>query len=335
MAENYRVRPKVSVIIPIYGVENYIGRCARSLLNQTMQKDVELIFINDASEDKSIDILKSVIDEHQCYPGVIEIISHDVNKGLPSSRNTGLDAAKGEYVIHVDGDDYAEPGMLELLYKAVSERDADFAWCDYYITFSENKRIIKQPNVQTPDDAVRCMLRGSMKYNVWNKICRRQLYIDNDIRFPDGNAMGEDLTMILVALHAKNCIYVQKSLYNYVQNPNQMTSEYNEKKLASLLFNCQRICRYIDKNFSRLGIESEYAALCQLMKWPFLLDGKYDSYRRWHEWFPESNKLIWQTKGVNKRIKFIEWSAAMHLWPIVWMHYIMVIKLYYGIVYGK
>lgn len=327
--------PIISLVVPIYGVENHIKRCAESLLEQTMKEGVELIFINDATKDRSIEILKEVISLYPDYPGDIRIISHETNKGLPAARNTGLEAAKGEYVVHIDGDDFAEPRMLELLYKAVTENDADFAWSNYYITFGSKKRIIEQPFFSTPEDAVRGMLRGTMKYNVWNKICKLSLFRNHDIRFPEGNAMGEDLTMIMVALHARKCVFVKDVLYNYVQNEGQMTAVYDDKKLASLRFNCDRLRQYIELYFPDSGLESENAALCQLMKWPFLLDGKIESYRRWHEWFPESNRYIWQTKGINLRIKFIEWCAAKHLLPIVWLHYILVIKLFYGLVYGK
>lgn len=327
--------PLISVIVPIYGVERYIKHCAESLLNQTMKEGIELIFINDATKDKSIEILNEVLNQHPDYHGDIKIISHKENRGLPAARNTGLDVAKGEYVIHIDGDDFAEPEMLELLYNAVNENDADFAWCNYYITFKNKKRIIAQPSFIESMDAVRGMLRGSMKYNVWNKICRRSLYYDNGIIFPSGNAMGEDLTMIMVALHARKIAFVNQPLYNYVQNEGQMTATCDEKKMASLRFNCERIRRYIEQKFPNSGLDTENAALCQLMKWPFLLDGKIDSYRRWHEWFPESNKYIWQTKGINFRIKFIEWCAAKQLLPVVWLHYILVIKIFYGLVYSK
>lgn len=324
---------KISVIIPMYGVEKYIARCAKSLFEQTLVDGVEFIFIDDASKDKSREVLETVIHEYSAKGLNVKVVTHDKNKGLPSARNTGLKYAVGEYVIHIDGDDYLEKDALEVLYGAVEKNNADVAWCDYYITFEHKKRIIAQPDFSTPEDAVRGMLRGTMKYNVWNKLCRRSLYSENDIQFPDGKSMGEDLTMIMVFLHARNCVYVNRALYNYVQNPDQMTATYNEEKLDALRHNCYRLSQYIDENFAHIDYRREYSALKQLMKWPFLLDGKYSSYKRWHQWFPESNAFIWQTEGVNKRIKLIEWCAAKHLLPIVWLHYILVIKLYYGIVY--
>ena len=324
---------KISVIIPMFGVEKYIARCAQSLFEQTLIDGVEFIFIDDASKDKSYEVLLSVINYYSNRSLDVKIIRHSKNLGLPSARNTGLKHARGEYIMHVDGDDYLEKDALELLYQAAKSNDVDVVWCDYYIAFEHKKRVIYQPQYETPEDAVRGMLRGSMKYNVWNKLCRSSLYNDYGINFPEGKSMGEDLTMIMVFLHARSCAYVKKTLYNYVQNPGQMTANYNDEKLESLCYNCNRISKYIERKFNHIDYRSEYSALKQLMKWPFLLDGKYSSYKRWHEWFPESNAFIWQTKGVNFRIRFIEWCAAKKLWPIIWLHYILIIKFYYGVVY--
>lgn len=324
---------KISVIVPMYGVEQYISRCARSLFDQTFIEDVEFLFIDDASKDKSSDVLKNVINEYTERHLNVRIIRHECNKGLPSARNTGLSHAQGEYILHVDGDDYLEIDAIEQLYTAVQSTNADVAWCDYYVATEKKKKLMVQPCFDNPQDAVKGLLRGTLRYNVWNKLCRRSLYTDNCITFPDGRSMGEDLTMIMVFLHARTCVYVNKPLYNYVQNPGQMTAVYNEEKYSALLYNCDRVAQYIDAHFNHLGYRNEYSSLKQLMKWQFLLDGKYSSYKRWHKWFPESNAYIWQTEGVNTRIKFIEWCAAKHLFPIIWLHYIIVIKFYYGIVY--
>lgn len=323
---------KVSVIIPIYKVELFIERCVVSLMEQTLD-DVEYIFVDDASPDGSVNILREVVERYSLRKDCVKIINHSENKGLPAARNTGLAEATGEYIFHCDSDDFVELDMLESLYNKAKECDADVVWCDYYITFDKKRRIIAQPQFETPQDAVRGMLRGKMKYNVWNKLVKRLLYVDNKITFPEGKSMGEDLTMIMAFLHAKKCAYVNKPLYNYVQNPNQMTATYNEEKLESLKYNCNRISQYIENKFGDADYRNEYSALKQLMKWPFLLDGKYSSYKRWHKWFPESNAFIWQTKGVNTRIKIIEWCASKHLWPIIWIHYIVVIKWFYGIMY--
>ena len=324
---------KISVIVPIYGVENYIGRCAESLFSQTMTDGVQYLFINDCTKDLSVERLQEVVGRYPELKNQIFVINHEVNKGLPSARNTGLKAARGEYIMHVDGDDYCEPDAIRLLYESAVVNDSDFVWCDYYITFPNKRRVISQPCYATPVEAGKGMLHGAMKYNVWNKLCRRCIYEKNGITFPDGYSMGEDLTMIMVALNASRCSFVKEPLYNYVQSDTQMTACYDEKKLDELSYNCRRITGYIDRKFPDLHLESEYSALQLLMKWPFLLDGKLSSFRRWLEWFPESGKYIWQTKGVNTRIKLVEWCASKRMFPVIWLHYILIIRLFYGIMY--
>ena len=164
------ITPEISVIVPIYGVEKYIARCAESLFSQTMTENVEFLFVDDSTKDNSIQVLQHIISKYPHLESQISIIRHRENKGLPAARNTGLSKAKGRFVVHVDGDDFAEPQMLESLYKAVVDNHADFAWCDYYIAFNNKKRVISQPSFTEPIDAVRGIFRGSMKYNVCNKI---------------------------------------------------------------------------------------------------------------------------------------------------------------------
>ena len=94
-------QPFVSVIVPIYGVEKYIERCARSLLEQTIE-NIEYIFVNDCTKDNSIAILESVIKEYPHREHQVRIIHHGTNKGLPQARKTGLLNAHGEYIAHCD-----------------------------------------------------------------------------------------------------------------------------------------------------------------------------------------------------------------------------------------
>ena len=196
--------------------------------------DIDIPMLRSTSRDRLTD------EEEHRLADKVKLITHKQNQGLPAARNTGLAVASGEYIFHCDSDDYMELDMLESLYNKAKGCDADVVWCDFFLSFEINERYMKQPSYSTPTDALKAMLSGAMKYNVWNKLCRRSLYVENGITFPDGKSMGEDLTMVMVFLHAKSCTYVNKPLYNYVQNPNQMTAVYNEEKLESLRYNCTR-----------------------------------------------------------------------------------------------
>ena len=181
---------KISIIIPIFKVSNFIERCVCSLFEQTLQ-DVEYIFVDDASPDDSIEILKSCIERYPERKGQVTILTHEQNKGLPAARNTGLAVATGEYVFHCDSDDFVEKDMLEDMYNAAEATDADMVYCDFYLSFEKNERYMSNPAYETAEDMFKLgLLGGNMKYNVWNKLVRRSLYVDNGITFPAGHAMG-------------------------------------------------------------------------------------------------------------------------------------------------
>lgn len=118
---------KISVIIPIYNVERFITRCAISLMKQTLKEDVEFIFVDDATPDRSIDLLQEVINQYPERRNQVRLIRHAKNKGLPAARNSGLKVAVGEYIFHCDSDDWLELDMLETLYDvAVKNRPISY-----------------------------------------------------------------------------------------------------------------------------------------------------------------------------------------------------------------
>lgn len=188
---------KVSVIIPVYKVEKFVERCVRSLMEQTMD-GIEYIFVDDASPDDSILILHKVLVDYPERSERVKILVHSENKGLPAARNTGLAVAKGEYVFHCDSDDFVEKDLLSTLYEVACCEKADIVWSDYYVSYPNNERYMRQPSYDTPEAALKGMLHGRMKYNVWNKLVKRSLYIEHDITFPAGYAMGEDMTMMFL-----------------------------------------------------------------------------------------------------------------------------------------
>lgn len=202
--------PKVSVISPVYGVEQFVSRAAESMFSQTLE-DVEFIFVDDCTPDNSIQIIKDVLDRFPERANQVNIIRHEKNRGLPSARNSGLEAASGEYIFHWDSDDYADPDMLERMYNYAAKEDFDIIWADWYLTFEQRERYMDQPSYSTTIEALKAMLGGAMKYNVWNKLAKRSLYIDYDIRFPDGFGMGEDMTMMLLFAHAERVSHIGKA----------------------------------------------------------------------------------------------------------------------------
>lgn len=324
---------KVSVIIPVYNVERFINRCAKSLLEQTLQ-DVEYIFVNDATPDNSMSILSSVIKNYPDRIGHIKILEHSCNKGLPAARNTGLKAASGEYIFHCDSDDYVEPDMLETLYETAVKNNADIVWCDWFLTFGKNERYMKQPDYDTPLDAIKAMLGGAMKYNVWNKLVKRELYHKNDIVFPEGYGMGEDMTMILPFAFARKVKYIPKAFYHYVKtNTGAFTQNHSVKHLTDLQYNVSRIERSLSNKFGD-DLTKEIAFLKLETKFPLLIMGdSVEQYRQWNRLYPEANKYILQNTYISMRSRALEWFAWKKQWWIIKLYYWAVIRLVYGVIY--
>lgn len=324
---------KISIIIPIYNVENYIERCADMLMSQTLSNELDYIFVNDATTDKSIEILQSVLDRYPERKGLVTIINHESNKGLPSARNTGLSVANGDYIYHCDSDDYLEPNTLELLYKTAIENDADIVWCDYKEIWPSGERYKKQPVFRTAEDAICGMLVGQMEYNVWNKLVKRTLYTGNGISFPNGFSMGEDLTMISLFANARKVAYVPEPLYNYVRtNVSAMTYSMSSDKMKSLAHNVYEMEDYLVKKFgSKFNLE--IATLKLNLKWPYLISSSsLVAYKEWNNWYKEASSYI-NKQHVSKRIKFLERCAEKKMyWPIL-LHYWVVIRGLYSLKY--
>ena len=126
---------KVSVCIPVYGVEKYIERCARSLFEQTIMDGIEFIFVNDCTKDKSIEILEQVVEKYPQRKNHVKIINRQRNGGLVAARNTALEHAAGDYIIHCDSDDWVDRDLYEKMYEQAVVSGADLVCapivCEY------------------------------------------------------------------------------------------------------------------------------------------------------------------------------------------------------------
>lgn len=322
---------KISVIVPIYNVGKFIERCVRSLMEQTMD-NVEYIFVDDASPDNSIQILQKVLSDYSGRRDNVSILAHAENKGLPAARNTGLAVATGEYIFHCDSDDFVEKDLLSTLYETACRENADIVWCDYYISYPNNERYLKQPFYDTPEAALKGMLHGRMKYNVWNKLAKRSLYTDNNITFPAGYAMGEDMTMMFLFSYAHKVAYVGKALYHYVSNNASMTNVPKPNHLVELKHNSDRVLSFLEKRYNGTWKEEGYSFML-LMKWPFLTGHNSKLYPLWKEWCPEANSHIWKRKEVSLRIRFVEACAAHGQFWLVKLHDWIVLRFLYSIIY--
>lgn len=323
---------RVSVIIPFYKVASFMERCVRSLLEQTLQ-DVEFIFVDDASPDGSRSILEHVAAD---YNRDVKILTHDQNKGLPAARNTGLVEARGDFIYHCDSDDYLEPTMLEDLYYAATEQQADFVYSDFYLDFGTSRRVMINPDYADPEQMIKeGFLAGLMKYNVWNKLAARKLYVESGLQFPEGHGMGEDMTMILLATYASRTAHVAKPLYHYVKlNDNAFSNTFSQRHLDDIRFNADRtIAGLADWN---VADKEHYLSFFKLnLKLPFLFSDDRSQYRLWKEWYPEANRYIKLNNHQPLRTRLIQQWAAAGLLPLVRLYSFFVNNIYYGFRYRR
>ena len=142
--------PLVSVIVPMYGVENYIARCAESLFAQTYPH-IEFIFVDDGCKDRTVDVLRGILGKQEpALQARVRIISKE-NAGLPHARKTGLDAATGEYVLHVDSDDWLEPTAVEKLVRKAVETEADIVVYDFWKEYPNRSKLDSERDSSVAD----------------------------------------------------------------------------------------------------------------------------------------------------------------------------------------
>ena len=239
--------PKVSIIVPMYNMEQYIERCAISLFEQTY-KDIEYIFIDDHSQDKTLALLETLIDQYGLNDKVV-LIKKEINQGQAVARWDGLMMARGIYVGMVDSDDYVTPEYIEALVMEAEKSSADITFCDYWYDYGEHKRLCK---VNPPVDLDLCqakLMSGEIGNFFWNKLIKRELYLNNDIHPIEGVNMYDDKSvMFQLAYFCKKISYVNQPLYYYNRiNSNSISVQAKEKAIEPAI----KVVRLIDDFFSR------------------------------------------------------------------------------------
>lgn len=214
--------PKVSVIIPIYGVEKYIERCARSLFEQTLD-DIEYIFINDCTKDCSVEILEGILKEYKKRVLQTRIVSMSSNSGQAVVRRYGIQLAKGEYIIHCDSDDWVEPMMYETMYDKAKLGDYDVVICDYFISEGIGKDTLVSANVPVDRVAlIKAFFNNKVHGSVWNKLVRTSLY--TQVMCYPKDDMLEDLVLSTQVVYYSNRIaHISQPFYHYFVNESSIS----------------------------------------------------------------------------------------------------------------
>jgi len=299
--------PKVSVIVPVYNVENYIEKCLITLVNQTLQ-EIEIIVVNDGSTDNSKDIINKFLNK---YPNKIKYLEKE-NGGLSDARNFGMPVATGEYIAFLDSDDYVELNMYEEMYNKAKEENSDYVECDF---------IWEYPNKTKVDTGLEYYGKEEMllkaRVVAWNKLIRREILEKNDFKFTKG-VRYEDVDFFYKLVPNLNKVsFVRKPFIHYVQRNTSIANTQNEKTKDIFVVLDNTIKYYKENNlFEEYKNELEYTytrfLLCSsLLRIVKIKDKKVKkdlltiTWKKLNETFPEWKKNIYLKKSKSLKNLYI------------------------------
>lgn len=220
----------ISIIVPIYNVEQYLNQCLQSVCSQSYD-NLEIILVDDGSSDRSPELC----DEWAEKDSRIHVI-HKQNGGLSDARNTGISCAKGEYIAFVDSDDWIEKDMYQKLWSELQQNNAQIAACKIVKVFeatSEEQKIYSKQKVFTSKEALQTLLKGQDFCAVaWNKLYRRDVI--GDIRFPVGRLHEDEFFTYRVIANASRLVLVPEAKYYYRQRAGSIMDKWTIKHLDAL-----------------------------------------------------------------------------------------------------
>lgn len=232
----FNMKPLVSLCVPIYGVELYIEQCCRSLFEQTYL-NIEYIFVDDCTKDKSIEILQRVLGNYPQRVNAVKIIRHERNKGLSGARNTAIGAVTGEYLMHIDSDDYLDLNVVETLVKKMQVEKADVVLYDMRYVYSDKQYLVHQHFPETKEECVKDVLTFKISACVWGGLYATRLFKDTGVKFIEGLNFGEDYVVKpRILYYARKIVHCSGCYYNYVQyNASSYTLSYKSKNIDDLI----------------------------------------------------------------------------------------------------
>ena len=242
---------KISILVPIYGVEKYIEQCAKTLFEQTYA-DIEYIFVDDCTPDNSVEILQRVLDQYPQRRNLVHVIRHEHNRGLGAARKTAFEAATGEFVMNVDSDDYLALDAVEKLVACQQQTDADIVSGNFSSHF-EDGTIVFQPELHLDRNVcLKLMLiQHTLLPHIWARLIRKTLYTDYGIESIEGINMAEDMALTPRLIHAaKKMSYIDDVVYFYRDNSSASTfaNHLSSKHVLSYVKANETLWQYFCKN---------------------------------------------------------------------------------------
>ena len=324
---------KFSIIMPVYNAEKVLPVSLESIRAQHY-RDFELVFVEDGSTDGTVGVLEAFAAQAD-FP--CHIVSQPQNGGVAAARNRGLAAACGEYLAFVDADDRIEPEALEEAARAIetSGGDVDIVGWDWTLGFEKNGRYMRQADYDTPLQALKNLMGGTMRWNLWLFVVRRELLLEHDIHFIDGANMGEDMMLMLKAFsQARKVVQLHKPLYRYnAVSETSLSRQFSAERRREISENLAEAERHLRTGAYAAELEPYFQYLKLYLKLPLLISNDPENYQTWYDWFPEANAFAMENKALPLRKRILQELAARKCWVGVKSYYLLVYKFIYGIIY--
>ncbi|WP_026662092.1 glycosyltransferase family 2 protein [Butyrivibrio proteoclasticus] len=254
----------ISVVVPIYNAENYIKRCVDSILAQTYE-NLEVILVDDGSTDST----PSILDEYADKDKRVRVI-HKENAGHAHSRNQGLLASSGEFITFMDCDDYMHPDYMSKMYGAVCEDGSDMACCSFnYVDESGTRLGWSEPSlVRCYVNSLTAQKKFLTSYDIegfsWNKLVRRSILIDNNLRYPEDQKAFVDMFLWYRAISACDKVsFVADKLYDYYQMSGSVVHTIDDIKMGNFRTTLSNIRNAAHEN--GLVAEGDYYVSLRMM----------------------------------------------------------------------
>lgn len=220
----------ISLIIPVFNVEEYLRQCLESIIKQSFS-NYEVILVDDGSTDKSMEIIR----EYEKKFKRVKILSQR-NKGVSEARNLALKHAKGEYVLYIDSDDFLKFNMLELMVNEANKTKADIVMCNYNLYYgvnNKNNRVVSynvlEDKIYSSSEVIDMILNFNIQGQLWNKLFKRSLLLENNFEFESGRYVQDIFPVFKVINNSNKIAFINEYLYYYRQRE---TSTIHKKILS-------------------------------------------------------------------------------------------------------
>lgn len=312
---------QVSYIVPIFNTEKFIGRCVRSLMEQTYP-NIDYIFVDNGSTDGGVDILREAIAHYHNRQSRVKIIENGLNRGSATARNQGLDVADGDYVMFADSDDYVNSDYVESMVAEAERTIADIVYCNYYETYEKNgDKFVNQDCGIEPIGCICSMFTGKMHGSTWNKLYRKRFLMYAGQKFVDGADLFEDVGWNVRLMACKPILaYVPKAFYHYVKfNPHSiiqsmMDSAYSRSRCLQRIKNVDVACKYMEgKGLMDIDKIRKGSGRWKLLAKNDLITDNVYSLKRWMVTFPEADGEIWHCNQLTLNLRLLLTWLHLHL----------------------